>query len=288
MLAIPANFKLSKAVHLNYPAEQFLSFVLYTKHKSSERFEAVNWNYSRTSLNSDGAFIASAINVALADEIKWPNEHRRRMLSNALPGFEGCIGHIDGTLCRILRPKIPEHKKYYNNRKSMYCFNNVIVIDHDGLFIYIEAGFAGSFHDVRCLRLTNLFRNWRQFFQNENRDMVEEYLLGDPGYMGADMFILRRVDNREADAANPVIRAFNKRHAAIRVQVEWGIGGLKKRFKRFLGTCPTRRDLFAPVFEACCRMTNFIHRSRLDFSIVEVGEIAADNIHNEFFNEWAM
>jgi hypothetical protein len=45
--------------------------------------------------------------------------------------------------------------------------------------------------------------------------------------MGAEMFILRRLDNREADAANPVIRAFNKRHAAIRVQVEWGIGGLK-------------------------------------------------------------
>jgi hypothetical protein len=118
-------------------------------------------------------------------------------------------------------------------------------------------------HDVHCLRLTDLFTNWRRYFQNENRDIVEEYLLGDPGYMGAEMFILRRVDNREADAANPVIRAYNKRHAAIRVQVEWGIGGLKKRFKRFLGTCPTPRDLLTPVFESCCKLTNFIHRSAL-------------------------
>jgi hypothetical protein len=169
-----------------------------------------------------------------------------------------------------------------NNGKCMYCFNNVIVIDHDGLFIFVQVGFAGSFHDVRCFLLTDLFSYWRRYFQNENRDIVEEDLLGDSGYMGADMFILRRVDNREADAANPVIRAFNKRHAVIRVQVEWGIGGLKKQFKRFLGACPTRRDLFAPVFESCCKMRNFIHISRLDFSIVEVGEIAADNINNEF------
>ena len=96
------------------PAERLLFFVLYTKHNNTERFEAVNWNYSRTSFNSDGAFIASAINVALADEIKWPDENRRQRLSKVLSGFAGCIGHIDGTLCRILRPKIPEHKKYYN------------------------------------------------------------------------------------------------------------------------------------------------------------------------------
>jgi hypothetical protein len=102
----------------------------------------------------------------------------------------------------------------------MHCFNNVIVIDHDGLFIYIDAGYARSFHDVRCLRLSELFRNWRQCFRNENRDEVEECLLGDTGYMGADMFILRRVDNRKADAANPVVRAFNKRHPAKCVQVE--------------------------------------------------------------------
>ena len=92
----------------------------------------------------------------------------------------------------------------------MYCFNNVIVIDHDGLFIYVKAGFAGSFHDVRCLRLTELFMNWRQYFRNENRDLVEEYLLGDPGYMGADMFILRPVDNREADSANPLSALITK------------------------------------------------------------------------------
>jgi hypothetical protein len=92
----------------------------------------------------------------------------------------------------------------------MHSFNKVIAIDHDGLFIYIQAGFSGSFHDVRCLRQTDLFSNWRRYFQNENRDIVEEYLLGDPGYIGADMFILRHADNREADAANPGYSSFQQ------------------------------------------------------------------------------
>jgi hypothetical protein len=36
------------------PAERLLTYVLYTKHNNTERFEAVNWNYSRTSLNFNG------------------------------------------------------------------------------------------------------------------------------------------------------------------------------------------------------------------------------------------
>jgi hypothetical protein len=35
-----------------------------------------------------------------------------------------------------------KHKKYYNNRRSIYCFNNVIIVVHDGLFIYVKAGFC--------------------------------------------------------------------------------------------------------------------------------------------------
>jgi hypothetical protein len=55
-----------------------------------------------------------------------------------------------------------------------------------------------------------------------------EYVLGHPGYMGAEMFVMRRKYNRERnpnDLENPVINAFNKRHAAERVRVEWSIGG---------------------------------------------------------------
>jgi DDE superfamily endonuclease len=113
---------------------------------------------------------------------------------------------------------------------------------NDGLFIYVDAGFAGSFHDVRCRRNSHIHHNWREYFANDDLDAVQEYILGDPGYMGVDMYVLRRVDNREMSNANenPVVRAFNQRHVARRVEVEWGIGGLKNKFRRFLTQCPNR------------------------------------------------
>lgn len=271
------------------PPERLLSFILYVKHNNGARHEAIEWNYSRTSLNADSVFIASAVNLALSDEIEWPNAEKRSRLARVLPDFPGCIGHVDGTLCRINRPNIAEHKRYYNKRKAMYCFNNVIIVDHDGLIIYCEPAFTGSFHDVRCLRNSHIHLNWREYFRNDDLDVVQEYLLGDPGYMGVEMYILRRIDGREiqGDQANPVVRAFNKRHAAVRVQVEWGIGGLKNRWRRFLHTCPSRRDIFGVVFEACCRLTNFIHRSRMDFSMADLGPIGAqDGQDDGFVNEW--
>jgi hypothetical protein len=77
---------------------------------------------------------------------------------------------------------------------------------------------------------------------------------------------------------NTVVDAFDRRPSARTVQVEWGIGGLKNRFKSFISWCQSRRSLFAPMFEACCRLANFINRSRMDFSIMDVG-------HNELQEE---
>jgi hypothetical protein len=133
----------------------------------------------------------------------------------------------------------------------MYCFNNVVIVDHDGLFIFVEPSFAGSFHDVRCLRHTEIATRWREFFSNDP-DSVDpvEYLMGDPGYQDLDHFILRRIDRRELPNVDngPILRAFNKRHAGDRIAVEWGIGGLKMRFPKFLETCPNRRDRFGLMF----------------------------------------
>jgi hypothetical protein len=261
------------------PAERLLSFVLYVKHNSGAGSNAIDWNYSRTSLNSDGVFIASAINKALADEIQWPNARRRAELAKVLPEFEGCIGFVDGTLCTIRRPRIDQHKKFYNNRRAKYCMNSVVIVDHDGLIIYVDSGYPGSFHDVRCLKMSHIHSHWREYFSAQSLDDVGEYLLGDPGYLGADMYVLRRVDFREVawEDQNPVISAFNRRHSHRKIKVEWGIGGVKNKWRRFLDVCPSRRRNFEAVFDACCRLTNFIHRSRQDFSVVDLGEADDQN-----------
>ena len=59
----------------------------------------------------------------------------------------------------------------------MYCFNSTVVMDHDGLFIYIDPGYPGSFHDISILKASDLYKNWRNFFTREYAYF--EYVLGD-------------------------------------------------------------------------------------------------------------
>ena len=271
--------------------ERLSSTVLFLKNSQGCRAEASCWNASKTTLNDDVTFVCECIVEALMEqEIKWPNaEVRQQTRSRLAPFFDGCIGHIDGTLCKIRKPRIREHRRYYNKRKEIYCMNTVIVVDHDGLIIYVDAGFAGSFHDARCLENSDLGMNWRHYFTRHS-DLMEviEFLLGDPGYMGWEMFILRRIDAREivggvrdgvepGRVGNNVIDAFNCRHAGRRVKVEWGIGGIKNKWRIFLGTFPLRRNCFKIAFEAAAVMTNFIHKRRMRLDLINLGDADVEN-----------
>ncbi|KAL2630485.1 hypothetical protein R1flu_015171 [Riccia fluitans] len=73
--------------------------------------------------------------------------------------------------------------------KKTYCLNNIVIVDHNGLFIFIDSGYPGSYHDVNCLRNSTLFQHWRDYFTHNDREV--EFVLGDPGYAGVDMFIMR-------------------------------------------------------------------------------------------------
>ena len=50
------------------------------------------------------------------------------------------------------------------------------------------------------------------------------------------MFIMRRIGRSElvSDGEMSVVDEFNSMHAGYRVQVEWGIGVLKLKWRRFM------------------------------------------------------
>ena len=86
------------------------------------------------------------------------------------------------------------------------------------------------------------------------------------------MFIMRRVDSREdVGIVGPVLNAFNKRHAGKRIQVEWGIGGLKMKWRILQSTFPMRRPKFQVIMRCCCVLTNFQHRRRMNLQMQELG-----------------
>jgi hypothetical protein len=147
------------------PEQRLLSFILYLKHGNTSVSDGARWNWSSSAMNDDASFVASCVNHALKDEIRWPTASERVLLGQRLENFRGCIGIIDGTLCKIRRPwRDPNHAKWFNGRKKIYAVNNTVVVDHDGLFIYVDCGYPGSYHDVNILRHSSLMQNWREYF----------------------------------------------------------------------------------------------------------------------------
>ena len=77
----------------------------------------------------------------LRDEIKWPSVDEKVEAASYVHEFPGCIGIIDGTLVKIRRPwRNENHGRYFNGQKNMYCINNLVVVDHFGLVIYVKVG----------------------------------------------------------------------------------------------------------------------------------------------------
>jgi hypothetical protein len=257
--------------------QRVLNAILYLKHCNTIYHESFTWNWAKSSVCDDIIFVCTAINRVMVDEIKWPNAARRAELGQRLPEFPGCIGLIDGTLCQISRPHDdPDHSRWFNGRKKMYAMNNTVVVDHDGLFIYVDPGYPGSFHDVTILRHSELYENWRTFFTHSND--VTEYLLGDPGYSGADMFIMRRIGVHEVspNTAGTALHAFNLMHSGRRIKVEWGIGGLKCKFRRFIKTFDSTKPRFSHMFRTAAILTNFLHRRRMNMHYKDNGQFEGD------------
>jgi hypothetical protein len=255
------------------PPQRILNFLLYMKHDNTNTYDGFWWNWSKSCLCDDTLFVASCICEALEMEIRWPSAEERLELGNFLPQLPGCIGVVDGTLVRIRRPwKHPQHGSWYNGRKKIYCINNIVIIVHHGLFILVESGFPASFHDINTLRHTEFHKTWRAHFTHDDNHF--EYVLGNPAYQGGDMYIMRHVGTRElhADADLSTVRAFNKMHVGYRVRVEWGIGGLKRKWRRLSKVFECTRVKFSILFHSAALLTNFLHRRRLDYSVEILGD----------------
>jgi hypothetical protein len=90
--------------------------------------------------------------------------------------------------------------------------NTTMVVDHHGLFIYLDLKYLGSFHDVNIFLQLGTHMNWSQHFAH-----INEYLSGDLGYVGKDIFVMQHIGRCElALGINlAAIATYNKMHADI-------------------------------------------------------------------------
>lgn len=93
--------------------------------------------------------------------------------------------------------------------------NIIVVMDHYGLFIYIDLKYSKSYHDIIIFHLSNIHKIWLHLFFHTNEYF--EYLLDDLGYMGKETFVMHRIRKCEFIPKTnlDVIKVFKKVHACI-------------------------------------------------------------------------
>ncbi len=159
--------------------QQLLCFMLFIKHNNITIYDAFMWNWAKSSLCDDVIFITSCINHTLANEIHWPSSFERVALGSQLHELLRCLRFIDETLIEIQKPwKYSKHWTWFNGHKKIYVMNNAVILDHHGLFIYINSGYLGSCHDVNIFCHWAIYRKWHQYFTHH--DNYFECLSGDP------------------------------------------------------------------------------------------------------------
>jgi hypothetical protein len=85
--------------------------------------------------------------------------------------------------------------------------------------------------------------------------------LGDLGYLNEEMFIMRRIGRCEIDpnVDQDAIKTYNKMYVGYRVRVEWGIGGLKRRWRWFMKRINSTKPKYKFLFKVATILTNFLH-----------------------------
>ncbi len=81
----------------------------------------------------------------------------------------------------------------------------------------MDSSYSIFYHDVTILCQFELFQNSCHFFVHD--DEYFEYLLGDLGYLGKKMIIMRKLGKWEvgSNSCDDVIKAHNNMHVRYRV-----------------------------------------------------------------------
>jgi hypothetical protein len=149
--------------------------------------------------------------------------------------------------------------------------NNMVIVDHCGLFIYMNVGYPSSFHDVTIMFESNVYKNWRQFFVHT--DEYFEYILKDPGYLDEKMFVMFQLGKPKLVHGHDqnVINVYNKMHVGYRVKVEWGIGGLKWKWRQLMKHFNSTKSKHYHLFHVGAILKHFLHKYQMDFTYESIG-----------------
>eukprot|EP00955_Chlamydomonas_euryale_P039649 351479-Chlamydomonas_euryale.AAC.24 len=189
-----SNFKQSISVEMKVAVT--LYYLAHTD--ASQEGVGLVFGISQASVSKAIKIVVMAIQQLYLIYIKKPTtaELNKTLAAYATKGFPACMGAIDGTRVKIDKPQkkknhqIPFADKYYPARYHAYTMQVQAICDYSCMFWDAEIGRAGSVHDSRVLRESNVYMEAEATILTSTRHVplpysphtIMPYILGDPGY----------------------------------------------------------------------------------------------------------
>ncbi|TGZ48709.1 putative nuclease HARBI1 isoform X1 [Temnothorax longispinosus] len=205
--------------------------------------------------------------------ITWPTGNRCNDVwarFEEIRSFPQVIGAIDGTHINIPAPRV--NPEAYINRKGHHSIQLQAICDHTTRFTHCYIGHAGSVHDQRVFRLSDI----QDALGNAEKFPDDCHLLGDAAYKLHDNLMVPYRDNGHLTERQ---KNYNFCHSSTRVTIERAFGFLKNRFRCLLHQLPMNRtDLIAHFILACCVMHNICILKNDDFDFLLLNNEVDDDV----------
>jgi hypothetical protein len=69
-------------------------------------------------------------------------------------------------------------------------------------------------------------------------------------------------------------------HVGYKVQVDWGIGGLKRKWRWLMKRFDSTKQKYTFLFRATALLTNFLHRHLMDFTFEVISELLPNLVNH--------
>ena len=155
-----------------------------------------------------------------------------------------CLGLIDCTHVRILKPHKAHFPIAYINRKKFFSINVQIVCNSWGSLTNLVVQWPGSVHDSRIFKNSTLYNDL-------SSGNLDGYLIADSGYAVAPFCLTPYLD-----PVGDIQKNYNVVHKHTRSLVERTIGQAKKRFYCMGSIIRLKQDRIPSVIVACFILHN--------------------------------
>lgn len=238
-----------------------------------------------TVLNSVRDFCDAVITVLLPVHIPVPDENAFEEMANYFHtrwGVPQCVGAIDGSHIPIIAPE--EYASDFFNRKGWHSIILQGVVNGKGIFWDVCVGFAGSVHDARVLRQSELWEKLGdgQILNRHTKNIaghdIGQFLIGDPAYPLQKWLMKPFADTGRL---TPEQQRFNYRISSARSVVETTFGRLKGRWRCLLKRNDCKLEMVKKMVLTCCVLHNICEENgdRISEDLADMHENMQPPVH---------